>query len=245
MQGRFKNTISFADVYVGQIFTGHLNCAPPDWLLALLLPIMQAISPGLKMDLGHPENPYLLSPLMSTMQSICINQPGHEPGILDLIGTTRDDLNILDKELNIFSGMDIQKRKTYFSNIENLNQFQFDPSLVYSFGFFQHIINMTNRLIEPMPFVTYSLDHVLDQRPIQFMAAVLPSQQFFEPTASCTSSLDDKRNIGASPNPSPNISPDPKPATNRLSETKLKREPVHKMLEWKYIFDVKVCKAEN
>jgi len=267
VQGRFKKPISFADVYVGQIFTGPLACAPPDWLLSLLLPIMQAISPGLKMDLTHPDNPYLISPLMSTMQAISINQPGKEPGIFDMFGTTRDDLSVLDKDL--FARMEISNRKAYFSNINNLRRFEFDPSLVYSFGFYQHVINMTNRHIEPVPLVSYSLDNILGSRPIQFMAAVLPSELIFEsrpPTPVLDSEL---VNLGLNTEVA-NSKPTSAPVTatvtatattatatatatatetspSRLSWTRTKggAKEKHKELKWDYIFDVEVCKADS
>lgn len=242
VQGRFKQAISYADVYVGQIFTGSLTHAPPDWLISLLLPIMQTLSPGLKMDLTHPEHPYLLSPLMSTMQSVSISLPGHEPDILSVFGSTRDDLTLLDEDL--FCDMDISARKSYFSSTEHLRRFEFSPSHVYTFGFYQHVVNMVNMHIEPVPFVSYGLDHVIGRRPIQFMAAVLPSEQLEAESATAPPSPDKSR----SPSPVTARRSDVKDSTGvptRLSESNRRRPRVHKQLEWRYIYDVEVCKTES
>lgn len=216
IQGRFKQKISCADVYVGQIFTGPLAHQPPDWLVSMLLPIMRTLQPGLKMNLSDADHPYLISPLMSTMQFIRINLPGSEPKILDVFGTCVDDLAILDQSL--FANMDIAARKAYFSNVEHLQKFAFDPAHVFTFGFYQHLLNMSNMHIEPMPLVSYDLGHILGPRPIQFMAAILPADQIKNTDTA-------RDSVGSD-------------SHARKSEGLVKTK-----LEWKYAFDVEICKA--
>lgn len=59
------------------------------------------------------QNPYVISPLMSTLQIVQVSLPGNEP-LLSKFSDLREDISLHDEE--IFTGMNSDSRKRYFSN---------------------------------------------------------------------------------------------------------------------------------
>ena len=49
--------------------TEKVNSAPPDWLIRMFMPIIQSIQPSVCINL-EGDQPYIISPLMTTMQTI-------------------------------------------------------------------------------------------------------------------------------------------------------------------------------
>jgi hypothetical protein len=111
IQGQFKETISYASVYIGQMFEEPLRFQPPQWVLSTLMPIIRLVQPGVCLDL-HSDTPYILSPLMSTMQTVDVSMLGEEPSLMDMMRNGRDSLGIVDK---CFKDMKADQRKCYFA----------------------------------------------------------------------------------------------------------------------------------
>ena len=76
------------------------------------MPFIMLLQPGCRIDFECMQ-PYILSPLMSTMQTISVNHNGAEPDFLEMINRSYDDLNLVDHE--VFDGMSTTARKAYFS----------------------------------------------------------------------------------------------------------------------------------
>ena len=71
VQGRFKRPIPFAMVQTGQIFSAPLHLMPPEFMIVPFKFLIEKLQPCLQMSLAPPR-PYMVSPLMSTMQVIGI-----------------------------------------------------------------------------------------------------------------------------------------------------------------------------
>lgn len=72
VQGQFKTSnVCFASVQTGQIFSSRLHLIPPWALVTPFQLLLEKLQPSLKMKLSG-NNPYAVSPLMSTMQGIGI-----------------------------------------------------------------------------------------------------------------------------------------------------------------------------
>lgn len=170
MQGSFKKSISFADVYCGQAWESKLAVAPPSMLMKIVTPLMHMLQPGMHCNL-EGDHPFVLSPLMSTMQAIVISTKGTEPPLLAPDGSIeemKENLSILGPE---FCGMSAAARKAFFSDEKNLEKFSFDPELVYSFDFYEHLLRMDNFRLK-LGMLSYDLTHFLGSLPVMHLAVL-------------------------------------------------------------------------
>lgn len=172
VQGRFKIAgISFASVQTGQVFDGPLHLIPPALLLAPFRFLLEKLQPSVQMELSGAR-PYIVSPLMSTMQCIAVSRPGSEPAISSNVEWSEEDLSLVSNDLK---GMSSSQRKSYFSREENLRQFTFDPNLVYTFNFYQDILDMASFEIS-LGFIHVDISRFLGRLPVSIMAAVFDPQ---------------------------------------------------------------------
>ena len=65
--------------------------------------------------------------------------------------------------------MSVKRRKAHFSRCSNLRKHFFDPNFVYTFDFYQHIINFAN-FEANVGVVKYDLIKFLGSNPLQLMA---------------------------------------------------------------------------
>lgn len=99
IQGRFKRPIPYQQLQTGQFFDEPLPADPPWWLTSTMIPAMRLMSPGLKVDL-ESARPYMLSPLVSTMQTIHIAPSAVQaPDVLSTFGKLSEDMSLLSPEL--------------------------------------------------------------------------------------------------------------------------------------------------
>mmetsp|Transcript_6711 Transcript_6711/g.6934 ORF Transcript_6711/g.6934 Transcript_6711/m.6934 type:complete len:186 (+) Transcript_6711:578-1135(+) len=112
-----------------------------------------------------------MSPLIATSQNISINYPGDEPDITDTGIGIQEDCSLLGPPFINEKGiiMSNRKRKSFFSTRENLETYSFDPSLVYTFDFFQHVLNMGTFQLD-IGFLKLDILKSMGCRPIQVMA---------------------------------------------------------------------------
>jgi hypothetical protein len=71
----------------------------------------------------------------------------------------------------VFQTMSSMKRKQYFSKRANLDLYSFDSSLVYTFDFYQHLLNFSTFQFD-LGFMKYDFMSTLGARPIQVMSVV-------------------------------------------------------------------------
>jgi hypothetical protein len=127
--------------------------------------VISKIQPALQVCL-EGDNPYIISPLASTSQSIVISRVGSEPNIFS--DTIEEDMTILGHP---FGNMNSKQRKSYFSKHRNLVGYEYNPDFVYTFDFYQHLLNLSTFQID-LGFMKYDAIKVLGVRPIQVMAIV-------------------------------------------------------------------------
>jgi len=69
VQGRFKRTIAFSEVYTGQIYSHAFSSLPPQWIVRWIQRILRSMQPAVRISL-EGDHPYLVSPLVSTAKAI-------------------------------------------------------------------------------------------------------------------------------------------------------------------------------
>ncbi len=90
-----------------------------------------------------------------------ISRPGSEPRVGSL--EVEEDLSLLSA---YFSGMGAKKRKAFFARRSNLQNYSFDPALVYTFDLYQHMVNLSAFQVD-FGFLKYDLVKPLGVNPIQ------------------------------------------------------------------------------
>lgn len=119
------------------------------------------------------DSPYAVSPLAATAQAINVSHPGSEPDILEDV---KEDLSAWSV---VPSGMTVKVRKKYFSNLKATSRLFFDPNLVYTFDFYQHMFNpLEMELIIPLGLAqkTIDLKPYLNYQPMVLMARLRQPQ---------------------------------------------------------------------
>jgi hypothetical protein len=79
-----------------------------------------------------------------------------------------EDMSLLGRK---YSGMSNKRRKAHFSRRKNLLKHFYDPNLVYTFDFYQHILNLASFEAD-IGVIKYDLLKFLGSRPVQIMAVV-------------------------------------------------------------------------
>ena len=150
-------------MYTGQAWDEKLATTPPILLEMLLTPILKFLQPGMIVNMTG-SHPYILSPLISTMQTIQINVPGSEPTLpKDIISLQEDDLCLLGMDTD----MSPSARKKFFTVKANLLKYNYDPKYIYTLNFYQHMLHM-----DTLKIFGYDILRVLGKKPIMAMAII-------------------------------------------------------------------------
>jgi hypothetical protein len=173
VQGKFKRRTQFSSVYTGQVLEEPVTSLPAKWIVRSALKLVSNLQPAIKVNLTG-NKPYILSPLASAAQKIIVSMPGDEPSVSKNIYFSEEDMVLQSKD---FENMDRIKRRAYLSKRANLNKYYFETDLVYTFDFYQHLINLSTFKLE-LGFIKYDITKILGFRPVQIMAVE------FDPTQS-------------------------------------------------------------
>lgn len=199
VQGTFKRRVSFEDLYTGQAFYRNLTSLPSSWILSPGMALVRSISPGLKVDLKHPQ-PFMvsvwspfkrccnprrlpllptlfcqsqLSPMAATTKILRAEREGEELDILS--HNIEEDTSLLGGTFR--SGMDPHARKKHFSKPENLKMHFFEPGVVYTFDFWQNMFSASTFQMDvgiwKVPLADY-----LNAQPCQIMAKDVTTGEF-------------------------------------------------------------------
>jgi hypothetical protein len=71
----------------------------------------------------------------------------------------------------VFEGMSARQRKVFLSRPANLEKFSYSTEFVYTFDFYQHLLNFSTFHID-LGVLKYDFGNTLGTRPIQVMAAI-------------------------------------------------------------------------
>lgn len=129
------------------------------------LGLIKRLQPGLQIAV-EGDNPYLISPLISTCQVVNISRVGAEPSLNSL--KIEEDLSLLGAP---FESMTSTQRKIFFSKPPNLSIHSYSPDFVYTFDFYQHLLNLSTFQMD-LGFMSYDFVRTLGPRPIDVMAVV-------------------------------------------------------------------------
>jgi len=100
---------------------------------------------------------------------VVVTEPGNEPSITENIGHIVEDMSLVDRE--VFSGLSSSSRTSLLSKRKELAKYTYDPKLVYTFDFYQHVLNLGTMMIN-LGFTSLDAYKFIGQSPIQTMAVV-------------------------------------------------------------------------
>lgn len=165
VQGKFKKRLEVDDVVTGQEFARPLKHLPAQTLFSVLLKFAKKLSPS--MMTGLTPVPHILAPVMAGAQVISINKPGEAPALNE----AEENMQIMGSSFMTNSGKSLpsQQRKKMMSDARNRAGRSYDPGLVYTFHFWQHLLDLSTFELD-MSLKQFSLSRHLDGQPIQLMA---------------------------------------------------------------------------
>jgi hypothetical protein len=163
------------NVLTGYVYNKPINVpTKPAWLMQAVTQLSRQVQPGLEMNLKG-DRPFALAPLICTARAINASRPGEEPSIHGKGAyVVEDDLSLLDRG---FLGMTARRRKAFFHKKANLDDFDFDTELVYTFVFESHQLNLPAYCVD-LGFTRYSLRRALGTMPMQMLAVMWDPSKF-------------------------------------------------------------------
>lgn len=75
LQGCFKREMGFDRAYTGQAYSRPFTRLPAKWLIRSAFAVIRRLSPALREDITG-DNPYMVSPLAATAQTLRAEEPG-------------------------------------------------------------------------------------------------------------------------------------------------------------------------
>jgi len=132
LQGCFTEAFSLSDLRIGDMYDKPLKGVPKGVLMKMYEKFMQAISPGLVMDMTS-DTPSLFNLLGGSCQTMRVDPLGAEPDIS--VGIVEEDTTLLFGEEKFASA---SKRKKYLCKPKNSAKHQVDVNHVYTFEMYDH-----------------------------------------------------------------------------------------------------------
>jgi len=133
IQGKFKRPLTFDNVFSGQELVKPLRNIPGRWMIKWALSLLRSRLPNTFKCDAFQEQPYFLSPLISTSQ--CFRADRSDPQ--DVTALEIYEENRLLGEAFADGAISSEARKKFFSNQETLAQYTFDPNVTYTFDYYQ------------------------------------------------------------------------------------------------------------
>ncbi|GMI59542.1 hypothetical protein ScalyP_jg12009 [Parmales sp. scaly parma] len=168
VQGKFKKKIKVSDVLTGHEFCKPLKRLPHHLILDAAEKLICMLAPSTIVELGL-KYPRALSILGATSQVVSIDEMGSQPDIekFDILESNRwfgGPLFMNPKE-----EVTAAQRKKILSNTRHNQLFEYDTDHVYTFDFFQHLLDVSNYALN-VKIANVKLVSSLDGQPIQIMA---------------------------------------------------------------------------
>lgn len=200
IQGTFKQKVCVGDIFSGYELKKPAQNLPSKFIVNAALGVLRKVAPTLKADI-FAEKPYVITPLLQTIQTLDVSPPGHEPfigdreieehnGILfasenkDKDGHKKFNFHLPLPHLHHSShekafkkkGKSAKERKKYFSSVANGKKHDFVPGFVYTFEFYEDKFDArTFKLL--LPLMSFDLTKYLGTEPVPMMAKVLNPEE--------------------------------------------------------------------
>jgi len=131
VQGHFKEEIALSDIIIGDFYERPFKGIPDGILMKLYQAFMEAISPGLIMDMTS-DTPKILT-AFGNCQTMRVDTKGQEPDISS--GNVEEDTSLLFGEEKFSS---IKKRRKYLSKPKNSSKYKTNPDHMYTIEMYDH-----------------------------------------------------------------------------------------------------------
>ena len=157
IQGQFKERLSCDDVWIGDIYDKPLNIFP---LVRVAIPIFKRLVPGIILKI-FSKKPRVMMLMGGEARTISVHTPGDEP---DLEG------KLCERNTQLFGGKSFQSikhRRKMLRNPKTASKYAYDPKYVYTFEFYDDIIDICDYSIN-LPIGKISLLHFLNYQPMTF-----------------------------------------------------------------------------
>ena len=163
VQGKFKRTVPFSQLYTGQAFNTSIEALPSPPLVSASMKLLGGLQPGLCVNLSS-DKPFILTPLMAAAQAVVITPATCEPPTLStcIDRDLNDDLTPLGPE---FEKMSSKKRRRHFGSRRRL-KYVVDTECTYTFTFYSGLLDLAEFRAKLGP-LRYDLSKVLGARPFQ------------------------------------------------------------------------------
>jgi len=177
MQMTVKGRFLTPDVCFDSVLTGEALDLPlvgigrmMTLVIRGVLGVVNRIMPALSYNF-HSSKPYALGPMMGAAQAIHIQQYSQEAAkdLSSLWDTKNDpveDVRLLGEQ---FVGMEASKLRSFFN--DNCKRFTFNPDHLYTFVFFQDLIDGFNFQLQ-VTGITIDLAKHIQQQPVHFMVRI-------------------------------------------------------------------------
>lgn len=172
IQGRFKYPVKVSKVSSGYRFEKKFVNVPAVWLFEKAFSIVKMISPLLDAD-PFGDQPYFFAPLMHVAQTLRVDFPEDAPSILC------DEALIENTKLfgKAFSNDDkcksVSYRRKYVErHPEEMENIYFEPQYVYTFQFYEHMLDIASFSIDFGFGLRASLPKYLQGQPIHILVTV-------------------------------------------------------------------------
>ncbi|KAG7363021.1 hypothetical protein IV203_026381 [Nitzschia inconspicua] len=166
VQGRFKEPLPVNTVLTGHEFTKPLKNLPHQWILKAATNLIRRLAPGSEICVVG-DRPTMLAPLAGTSQVVRVDEKGKEPDLSSIEGVEEDCSLMGGKFLE--SSVSSSFRKKYLANPKKSSRYRFDTELVYTFDFYQNLLNVTTYKLD-LGITSISMCPILNGQPIQCLA---------------------------------------------------------------------------
>lgn len=145
LQVKFKRRIRFDLLVTGQDFKRPFRNLPNAGLIDKGLHLLKNRLPDVFDSRLGADEPIFEHALINGCQHFRIDDPGRSGPMFDLFTGAKDGNIVEDTSLLNDPNVpkDSEKRKRYFSKLENLQKFYYEPEYVYTFNFYANFFNMT------------------------------------------------------------------------------------------------------
>ena len=164
VQGRFKQPLPVNTVLTGHEFVKPLQNLPHPWILKAATNLIGKLAPGAEIQVVGNQ-PTMLASLAATSQIVRGDEPGNEPDLASTVEDLEEDCSLLGGKFSA-GKVSATSRKLHLANPERAAQYQFDTETVYTFDFYQSLLNVQTYSLD-LGVATIGMAPVLNGQPIQ------------------------------------------------------------------------------
>lgn len=175
IQGRFKRLLRSSDFLTGQRFNRKFTNIPASWMIEKAFNIVKYMSPLL---IAEPfcDKPYFYAPIIHASQTMRVDMPSNAPSMISELAIM-EDTRLFGKPFDNGDIGDLGtsascRRKYIAKHPELMDKIHFDPKYVYTFQFYDHILDLVSFSLDFGFGMRAHLFKYLQGQPIHILACV-------------------------------------------------------------------------